>query len=160
MKKFLNYLPAVLFLSLLTLASCGGDDDSDGDDGDGGNNLEEIATELTHATAIATSVNAEDGQTDLMWTEEGAVFEIKFSGDLDGGSYTTTNSKNTDVWPASGTWAFKDETGTVIVRDNTTDIDITVTETTLKMSFDYTSAAARTHVVDGGWVFNMDYTAQ
>lgn len=50
-------------------------------------------------------------------------------------NYSTTNGK-APVWPSSGTWAFKDDTGKSIVRDGS--LDVTVSEliqNTLEVTF-------------------------
>jgi hypothetical protein len=53
-------------------------------------------------------------------------------------NYTTTNGKL--VWPASGTWKFKNDEAKVLLRDQ--DVEVTIIEvssTTLKLSFNWST---------------------
>ncbi|MEN8248059.1 MAG: hypothetical protein ABFS32_03950 [Bacteroidota bacterium] len=70
-------------------------------------------------------------------------------------TYSSTSANSAEVWPSSGTWDFlsAEELG-VMVRDNTTNITITVTDSSLLMEFDY-STGGRVNGIEGTWRFNM-----
>jgi hypothetical protein len=51
-------------------------------------------------------------------------------------SYSTTNGKA--LWPASGSWSFVDAAGKKVKREDGTEIDVEVTDTSLKLSFSWT----------------------
>lgn len=52
--------------------------------------------------------------------------------------YTTTNGKG--LWPASGGWSFVDTEGKKIKREDGTEMTVEVTDTSLKLSFNWTKA--------------------
>ena len=58
------------------------------------------------------------------------------------------------VWPTSGTWDFGANL-TTLARNDGIDITITVTDTSLKLQFDYSSGGGRFAGIEGNWVFNM-----
>lgn len=112
---------------------------------------EEIKLELLAKTwNVATATNSVtiDGR-DV--TAEWATFILNIGSTK---TYTSTNATDPLVWPASGTWDFG-TTLTSMVRDDGIDITITVTETTLKLQFDYTAGGGRFEGIEGNWVFNM-----
>ncbi|SMD33020.1 hypothetical protein SAMN04488029_1383 [Reichenbachiella faecimaris] len=152
MKHFLNFFKYSLFLSLVVaMVSCGGDDDGDEED----TTLADQAELLVQGTATVSSAKLDGNDGDIDW----AGFTITFSGNQDGGSYTTNATGNQLlVWPASGTWAFGNDTGTVVTRDNDTDMAFSVGATSLELTFDVdTSGSGRVLVVDGTWVFKFDF---
>jgi len=67
-------------------------------------------------------------------------------------AYQTTGSFSTEVWPASGSWAFGADVNT-LVRDGI-DVSIAVTDTALRLEFDYT-VGGRLEAIEGKWIFNM-----
>ena len=69
-------------------------------------------------------------------------------------TYQSTNANDANVWPASGTWAFGANINT-LVRDDGVDITVTVTDTSLKLQFDYSASGGRLDGIEGNWVFNM-----
>ncbi|MEO9964667.1 MAG: hypothetical protein ABJF11_02690 [Reichenbachiella sp.] len=152
MKDLLNILKYSLFLSLIvTMASCGGDDNGGGDDTDP---LIDIAANLTAGEATFSSVSKPDGASDFTW--DGMILE--FTGGVDGGTYTVTGSPNEDVWPAAGDWEFKDGTdGKFIVRDGTTDVAISVGSTELVTTFTVDDGSGRVKVVNGEWEFSFAF---
>ncbi|MGL1888748.1 MAG: hypothetical protein OCD76_19710 [Reichenbachiella sp.] len=153
MKIFLNYLTAVLFLSLVVFASCGGDDNG-GDPED--TKLADFVGILVSGTATVTTVTPGDGQTALEW--EGMT--VSFTGTVDGGTYTTVGSANETVFPASGNWTIAEggSTGFIITRtEDGVAMDASATAEALQLSFDISTAATRTKVIDGGWVFAFDF---
>ncbi|WP_420582888.1 hypothetical protein [Reichenbachiella sp.] len=155
MKHFLNIFKYSLVLSLVVaMASCGG-----GDDGDDPIDVDAriaIAEALTKGQASFSSVTPPDGATTLDWSST----TLTFTGGVDGGTYSTTNSANTDVWPANGSWAFKDGTdGKVIVRDGTTDVTVAVGATELSTTFTVVqpSTGGRVKVIGGEWDFTFGF---
>lgn len=77
-------------------------------------------------------------------------------------SFTATNYSTTNgglVWPASGTWLFKDDTGKTILRSDGLEITLEdVTETTLKLSLNRaggTLGKGRSQSVAGKHVFTF-----
>jgi len=52
--------------------------------------------------------------------------------------YTATNGKG--LWAASGTWSFVDAEGKKIKREDGTEMAVEVTDTSLKLSFNWTKA--------------------
>lgn len=153
MKHFSNILKYSLFLSLVVaMVSCGGSDSDDPTPD--GNDLQGVVDLLTAGEASFSSVSKPTDATELEWDD----LIVKFTGGVDGGTYTTTGSANTDVWPASGTWTFKEgSNGSVIVRDGTTDVAISVSATELETTFTVDQPAARTKVVGGEWKFGLGF---
>ena len=78
-------------------------------------------------------------------------FTITFT---DGSFSTTGNSYSPEVWPTSGSWSFANGDVNTLMRGDGIDINISVSETTLTMSFTYTTPGGRLNGVDGSWVFN------
>ncbi|WP_422360207.1 hypothetical protein [Reichenbachiella sp.] len=155
MKHFLNILKYSLVLSLVvTMASCGG-----GDDDDGGTDVDPtiaIAEALTKGQASFSNVTPPDGASTLDWSS----MTLTFTGSVDGGTYATTNSPNTNVWPANGNWAFKEGTdGKVIVRDGTTDVTVSVgtAELTTTFSVDQPATGGRIKQIGGEWDFEFAF---
>ena len=76
---------------------------------------------------------------------------LSFSGSSNsGGTYSTSNSINSDVWPNSGTWAFQNNEKSKLLRNDNVLMNISVTQTTLRISF----------TVEGGlkvgnWIFDF-----
>jgi hypothetical protein len=72
-------------------------------------------------------------------------------------NYSTT--KGGGLWPATGTWAFVDDTGKKIKRNDNLEITLVeVTETSLKLSFNWsktTLGPGRVSSVAGNHIFNM-----
>ena len=83
-------------------------------------------------------------------TPDWASFTITFTD----GNFTTSGPADLKVWPASGTWSFAQGDVSTIQRGDGIDINISVSETTLTMSFNYTDPGGRIDGVEGDWVFN------
>ncbi|UXX79578.1 hypothetical protein N7E81_00445 [Reichenbachiella carrageenanivorans] len=155
MKHFSNILKYSLFLSLVVaIVSCGGSDDDPAPSPD---ELIAIAEALTKGEASFKSVSEPTDATELDWSN----LVVKFNGGVDGGTYTTTGSANANVWPASGTWTFKDDTGKTLVRDGSTDVTVAVSATELNTTFTVVQPeTARTKVVGGEWSFALSFPAE
>ena len=76
---------------------------------------------------------------------------LSFSGSSNsGGTYSTSNSIDSDVWPNSGTWTFQNNEKSKLLRNDNVLMNISVTQTTLRISF----------TVEGGlkvgnWIFDF-----
>ena len=71
-------------------------------------------------------------------------------GTKDGGTYGTTNSIDSDVWPNSGTWEFQNGDRSKLLRSDNVSMSISVTQSTLNISFTVTGG-----LKEGNWVFDF-----
>ncbi len=70
--------------------------------------------------------------------------------------YTSTNGKG--LWPASGSWSFVGTDGKSIRREDGTEMVVEVTDTSLKLSFNWTKATiggGRTESIAGQHVLSF-----
>jgi hypothetical protein len=100
----------------------------------------------------AKSVTLDGADENMYWPN----FQITFTREK---TYSATNispDRNGTVWSESGTWDFKSPTDlSTIVRDDDTEIDITVDPASLTMLFDYVAPGGRVSGIGGAWVFKM-----
>lgn len=76
---------------------------------------------------------------------------LTFSGGTKaGGTYGTTNSVDSDVWPNSGAWEFQNGDRSKLLRSDNVSVSISVTQSTLKTSFTVTGG-----LKEGNWVFDF-----
>lgn len=152
MKKFLNYITAALFLSLLVFASCGG---GDGDDGPDEDPLDIAAAVFSgkQATITANGVKPPAGATGTL---DWSALTVTLTGTASGGTYTTTGSADNTVWPASGNWTFNNDSPTQLLRDGDVVVNITASSTSLVLQFNIDTQSARTSVIEGDWEFTFD----
>ena len=112
---------------------------------------EEIQLEKLSGTwvvsAAANSVTIAGNDVSSEW----AAFELTISE----GSFTSSGAGSTDVWPTSSTWTFGSEVS-ILQRNDGTDITVSVDETSLLMTFNYTVPGGRLDGIEGNWVFNME----
>ena len=101
-------------------------------------------TWVVPATANSVLIDGNDVSTD--WSS--------FILTLGNKTYQNTGADSPEVWPASGTWAFGTSVST-LVRDDGVEITVVVSDTSLKMDFDYTASGGRLDGIEGHWVFNM-----
>lgn len=149
MKDFLNILKYSLFLSLVvTLVSCGGSDDPVDED----TTLEDALSNLVGSTSFNSVVVPDGASAELDWSN----MTLEFSGTVDGGDYVTTNSANTTVWPATGTWEFTDNTGTKVTRDDGVVVTLGL-GSQLETTFTINTSGSRVKVVEGEWQFTFDF---
>ena len=73
---------------------------------------------------------------------------------LGNGTYQSTGADSPEVWPSGGTWAYGADLD-ILDRNDGVSIAITVTDTSLRMEFDYSTSGGRLNGIDGIWVFNM-----
>lgn len=71
-------------------------------------------------------------------------------------TYTTVNAL-ASAWPASGSWSFTNEAGTLVTRNDGVEIQVQVSTTSLKLTFMVTGlgGGGRIDSVDGGYVFDL-----
>jgi len=70
-------------------------------------------------------------------------------------TYTTVNALPS-AWPASGTWSFANDSGTLVDRNDGVQITAAVTTSSLQLTFSVTGiGGGRTKGVDGEYVFNL-----
>ena len=150
MKHLKHLLAALVFVSLIVFTSCGGGKGGDGNPNPAADQAEKlVATWTLAANGAKLESQAVDG-----WTG----FTLTFTGDEDGGNYSTTNvALNSEaVWPASGTWSFDgDDIGRILRENDGVSINISsVTATTLTLAFNI-NTAVRGSSVDGNWTFTF-----
>lgn len=92
-------------------------------------------------------------------TKDGLDVSDQFSGfklTVGDFTYTTTNAL-ASAWPASGTWSFANEAGTLIRRSDGVQISVQVSATSLKLTFFVSGlgTGGRAKGVDGEYVFNL-----
>jgi hypothetical protein len=155
MKHLKHLLAALVFVSLIIFTSCGG--------GGGGGTDPDPADVQGDKLEATWTLNANGALLEGAQPQnaaEWANFTLSITyNDTDGGTYTTTGSASTDVWPASGTWTFDgDDIGTVERSDGVLldifSLNTAGTALTLKFNID-TGGPARTSSVDGNWTFNL-----
>lgn len=71
-------------------------------------------------------------------------------------TYTTVNALPS-AWPASGTWSFANEAGTLVDRNDGVQIAVVATTTSLKLTFSVTGLGdgGRIKGVNGEYVFDL-----
>jgi len=71
------------------------------------------------------------------------------------GSYSTNGADNVLVWPSSGTWDFATGDVSTVVRDDGVQVSVSVTDSSLTLSFNFSSTGGRLTGIDGNWIFIM-----
>ena len=151
MKKLNYLLSAVVLLAVLVTVGCSKDD--------------------------GPGITPEQAVTDRMaksWDLSSATLDSQDISDLTGLTLTMTDAlgystsgtvaRTPHPWPVSGLWSFKGDitdaaSGSfVITRDSELDMNVTLTDTSLTLSFTFDDAthkgsAGRDEAVDGSWVF-------
>ena len=143
MKQFRSIL--ILLFSILII-SCGDDDDGGGpapvDPLDTQGNLLNGSWKVKDANSVTKDGSIVDVFTNMTLTVSG--------GSKSGGSYSTSNSDSDEIWPNSGTWEFQSGDKNKLLRSDGVVVSISLTETTLRTSFQ-TSGGLK----DGNWVFDF-----
>lgn len=154
MKVLARILSLFILLAVATLyTSCGGNDPDPKSE-------EEVQLGKLKANVWNLS-SAELGSTDR--TSDFANLKMTFTGTYVAGgpygySFTGTRPKPSP-WPASGTWKFGPTVTTMMVRlddDPNLNMNYTLTDTQLTISFNYTGAGflgGRIDQVEGDWEF-------
>lgn len=155
MKKITQLLSALVFCSLMIFISCKGDDKGKTDKRDQQAELLEGATwKVTSATF--------DGDTRADW--EGATMTFSYNPETDQGTYTVSgvpdegDGVNSVLGAnnASVSWTFPDEnTVGTIQRADGIDMALSVSATTLSLTFTVPDPDARIAGFYGEWVFQF-----
>ena len=146
MKQYLKKQgSSVLLLLLLTLVSCGEESLT----------KEEQVTQLLIGKSGTAAKVWKMQSVDVDGVDQTSIYSgltIQFSE----GQFTATNGGG--IWPASGTWTFSSTDASIIKRDDGTEIEVTVTETTLTLKMSWTKTTlgpGRLRSVSGHHVFNF-----
>ena len=143
MKYFKSLL--ILLFSIIII-SCNDDDDGGGpapvDPLDTQGNLLNGSWKVKDANSVTKDGSIVDVFTNMTLTVSG--------GSKSGGSYSTSNSDSDEIWPNSGTWEFQSGDKNKLLRSDGVVVSISLTETTLRTSFQ-TSGGLK----DGNWVFDF-----
>jgi len=143
MKYFKSLL--ILLFSIIII-SCSDDDDGGGpapvDPLDTQGNLLNGSWKVKDANSVTKDGSIVDVFTNMTLTVSG--------GSKSGGSYSTSNSDSDEIWPNSGTWEFQSGDKNKLLRSDGVVVSISLTETTLRTSFQ-TSGGLK----DGNWVFDF-----
>jgi len=153
MKNLKHLLAALVFVSLIIFTNCGGDDGGNKDDGSTTDPADDQAALLVGDWTL----NSNGAQLESAAQAEWNGFTMTYSGDGDGGSYSTSGSQSTDVWNSQGTWEFDGTDIGTIIRSDGVSIDISsVSASGLTLAFTIdSSSGSRTSGVDGNWTFAL-----
>lgn len=149
MKRLSNLLAALVFASLVIFMSCGGDSS------DPAPTAEELAAaDLIGTWSVnASSITYDNGTPDGTWSN----FQLTVSGSATGGTFQTSGTPTegdfSSVWPASGSWDFTANADGIDRGDLI--MDLSVSETSLTLSFTVAEQAARTNGIAGAWTFTF-----
>ena len=143
MKYFRSLL---ILLFSIVIISCSDDDDGGGpapvDPLDTQGNLLNGSWKVKDANSVTKDGAIVDVFTNMTLTVSG--------GSKSGGNYSTSNSDSDEIWPNSGTWEFQSGDKNKLLRSDGVVVSISLTETTLRTSFQ-TSGGLK----DGNWVFDF-----
>ena len=143
MKQFRSIL--ILLFSILII-SCGDDDDGGGpppiDPLDEQGNKLSVTWKVKDANSVT-----KDGAIVALFTNMTLTIS---GGSKNGGNYSTTNSDSDEIWASSGSWEFQSGDLNKLLRNDGVVMSISLTETTLRTSFQ-TSGGLK----DGNWVFDF-----
>ena len=143
MKYFRSLL---ILLFSIAIISCSDDDDGGGpapvDPLDTQGNLLNGSWKVKDANSVTKDGAIVDVFTNMTLTVSG--------GSKSGGNYSTSNSDSGEIWPNSGTWEFQSGDKNKLLRSDGVVVSISLTETTLRTSFQ-TSGGLK----DGNWVFDF-----
>lgn len=135
-----NGLSVLLLMGVLKITSCGDDPISES---------ERVASLLTAHTWKVFSVMVDNVSQSNLYTN----FAITFTAT----GFTTTNGE--PVWPASGTWTFKNENTKIITRGDGIEMKLSeINEATLKLELTWnktTIGSGRISSIAGVHVFSL-----
>ena len=136
----------LILLFSIVIISCSDDDDGGGpapvDPLDTQGNLLNGSWKVKDANSVTKDGAIVDVFTNMTLTVSG--------GSKSGGNYSTSNSDSDEIWPNSGTWEFQSGDKNKLLRSDGVVVSISLTETTLRTSFQ-TSGGLK----DGNWVFDF-----
>ena len=145
LKKFVFF---TFSLSALMLMSCGDDDDAAAvtDDPVEQTEEEKQLESLSASAWTMSSVTLDGADVDANFL--GLVLTIKAD------KTYSTNGSYDPVWPSSGTFTFGSDINT-LTRDDGVSMTITVSETSLTITFTYADSGGRIDALPGDYVFNF-----
>ena len=132
---------ALLMTSMLLLLNCKGKDPEP-------SATDKVKAQLTSSTWTLQKVTVDD----VDQTSAYSGMTIKFTET----TYTTT--KGGLVWPASGTWAFTDDTATAFKRDDGVEVKTAATDTSLTLTLTWaktTLGSGRVESTKGVHIFTF-----
>ena len=146
MKHFRSFIFFIFSIAAMMLISCGDDDDSVADD----------PTEQTEEEKQLESLSAS------VWTMssitlDGADVTTNFSGlvlTINSDKTYSTNGSYDPVWPSSGSFTFGSDINT-LTRDDGVSMTISVSETSLTVTFTYADSGGRIDALPGDYVFSF-----
>ena len=148
MKHLRSFIFFTFSLAALMLISCGDDgDDPVTDDPVTEPTEEENQLESLSASAWTMSSIILDG-ADVTSNFSGLVLTIKSD------KTYSTNGEYDPVWPSSGTFTFGSDLNT-LTRDDGVSMTVSVSETSLSITFTYADAGGRIDALPGDYVFSF-----
>ena len=147
MKYFRSLIFFTFSLGALMLISCGDDDDASVADDPVEQTEEEKQLESLSASAWTMSSITLDG-ADVTTNFSGLVLTIKSD------KTYSTNGSYDPVWPSSGSFTFGSDINT-LTRDDGVSMTISVSETSLTITFTYADSGGRIDALPGDYVFSF-----
>jgi len=147
MKHFKSFIFFIFSIAAMTLISCGDDDDGSVAEDPAEQTEEEKQLESLSASAWTMSSITLDG-ADATSNFDGLVLTIKSD------KTYTTNGSYDPVWPSSGSFTFGSDINT-LTRDDGVSMTISVSETSLTVTFTYADSGGRIDALPGDYVFSF-----
>ena len=147
MKHLRSFIFFTFSIASVMLISCGDDGDDPGSDDpveatEEENQLESLSTSAWTMTSITL-----DG-VDATSNFSGLILTIKSD------KTYSTNGEYDPVWPSSGTFTFGSDLNT-LTRDDGVSMTVSVSETSLSITFTYADAGGRIDALPGDYVFSF-----
>jgi hypothetical protein len=147
MKHLRSFIFFTFSIASVMLISCGDDGDDPGSDDpveatEEENQLESLSTSAWTMTSITL-----DG-VDATSNFSGLILTIKSD------KTYSTNGEYAPVWPSSGTFTFGSDLNT-LTRDDGVSMTVSVSETSLSITFTYTDSSGRIDALPGDYVFKF-----
>lgn len=95
------------------------------------------AQEITKQKLLASGSAWKMQSVDVDGKDQSSIFK-GLTITIGDGTFTTTNGGL--VWPASGTWAFTSTDGTIVKRSDGTELKVSVTNTSLKLTLTWATS--------------------
>mgnify|MGYP003957206999 CR=1 FL=1 len=147
MRHFRSFIFFIFSIAAMTLISCGDDDDGSVADDPAEQTEEEKQLESLSASAWTMSSITLDG-ADATSNFDGLVLTIKSD------KTYSTNGSYDPVWPSSGSFTFGSDINT-LTRDDGVSMTISVSETSLTVTFTYADSGGRIDALPGDYVFSF-----
>ncbi|MBT5505940.1 MAG: hypothetical protein HOK17_02210 [Flammeovirgaceae bacterium] len=147
MKHFRSFIFFIFSIAAMMLISCGDDDDGSVADDPAEQTEEEKQLESLSASVWTMSSITLDG-ADATSNFDGLVLTIKSD------KTYSTNGSYDPVWPSSGSFTFGSDINT-LTRDDGVSMTISVSETSLTITFTYADSGGRIDARPGDYVFSF-----